>query len=121
MAHFAQLDINNNVINVIVISNDDINNEEFPKSEEIGINYLRTLYSPMSIWRQTSYSGSFRKRFAGIGFTYSPKYDAFIPPKYYRSWLFDESTCDWVAPRAKPVDDNYYDWDEESLSWKKIE
>lgn len=120
MAHFAQLDITNTVVNVVVVGNDTINNTQFPESEELGINFLQSLY-PNTTWKQTSFSSSFRKRYAAIGYTYSPKYDAFIPPKYFKSWKFDEQKCCWVAPVEKPTDEKIYAWDEESLAWQKIE
>lgn len=118
MAHFAQLDITNTVVNVLVVHNDTIENKEFPESEHLGIQFLQGLF-PNTVWKQTSYSGSFRKRYAGIGYNYIPKYDAFIPNKYFKSWLFDEATLDWVAPVPYPQDGEDYLWDEESLNWKK--
>ena len=81
-------------------------------------------------WMQTSYNTyggqhlmggtPFRKNYAGIGYTYDASRDAFIPPKPYNSWTLNEDTCLWQPPVARPVDDNMYDWDEESLSWRMI-
>ena len=62
-----------------------------------------------------------RGRYAGIGYTYSSVHDAFIAPKPFPSWTLNETTTDWDAPVAKPVDGKFYSWDEESLSWAEIE
>lgn len=77
MAHFAKLDDNNNVLEVNVVSNDvlDPNNEE-----QSGIKFLTTWSGGYTNWKQTSYNGTFRYNYAGIGYTYDPIDDAFIPP-----------------------------------------
>ena len=69
-------------------------------------------------WIQTSYTGSIRKNFAGIGFSYDKDRDAFIPPKPFASWLLDEETCRWEAPVPYPTDSNQYSWNEETQSWE---
>ena len=61
-----------------------------------------------------------RKNFAGIGYTYDRKLDAFIPEKNFQSWKLNEETCQWEAPVAYPSDDKDYVWDEESLSWTEF-
>ena len=78
-------------------------------------------------WIQTSYNTRagvhlngrtpLRKNYAGIGFTYDPALDAFIPPKPYASWVLNEDTCQWEAPVAYPSDDLKYSWDESTTSW----
>lgn len=77
MAHFAQLQ-DNKVVRVIVVSNDVIGNLPFPQSEPVGAAFCRSLYGDTT-WKQTSYNGSFRKNFAGVGYTYDPQRDEFIP------------------------------------------
>lgn len=72
-------------------------------------------------WIQTSYTGSIRKNFAGIGFTYDKDRDAFIPQKPFASWLLDEETCRWEAPVPYPNDGNQYKWNEETQSWELID
>ena len=72
-------------------------------------------------WIETSYNGSIRKNFAGIGFTYDKDRDAFIPPKPFASWLLDEETCRWEAPVPYPNDGNQYRWNEETQSWELID
>jgi hypothetical protein len=68
-------------------------------------------------WVQTSYSGSIRKNFAGIGFTYDEERDAFIPPKPFESWTLNDITCRWQAPTPYPQDGRIYEWNEDTLSW----
>lgn len=102
MAHFAEIDDNNIVIRVLVVSNDEES--------------VWPVYPYTGRWVQTSYNNRIRKNFAGAGYTYDPVRDAFIPPKPYPSWLLDEDTCLWKAPTPKP-DGEYY-WDEDSISWK---
>lgn len=80
MAHFAQLDEQNKVIQVIVVSNDVINNLPFPESEPLGVDFCQSLYGENTVWKQTSYNGNFRKIYAGIGHLYDATVDEFIPP-----------------------------------------
>jgi len=106
MSHFAKIDSNNIVENVIVAEQDFIN------SGAVGDSFL---------WVQTSYNNNFRKNYAGVGFTYDSTRDAFIPPQPYPSWTLNEDTCQWEAPVAYPDDDKMYDWDEETTSWVETE
>ena len=78
MAHFAKLDISNVVTEVIVVNNEVINNLPFPESEPIGVEFCQSLYGSDTVWKQTSYSGSFREVFAGIGYLYDPVKDVFV-------------------------------------------
>jgi len=117
MSHFAKLDDNNIVIEVNVVSNDVINNLPFPESEPIGVEFLTTWSNGYTNWKQTSYNSTFRKHYAGIGFTYNSTLDAFIRPQPYPSWSLDENTCDWIAPIPYPTDDKFYNWDELTQSW----
>jgi hypothetical protein len=61
-----------------------------------------------------------RKNFAGVGYTYDPVRDAFIPPKPYASWVLNEETCLWDAPTPKPQDGKRYLWDEQTISWVEV-
>jgi len=119
MAHFAQLDDNNVVTQVIVVSNNDcqIGGVE---SEEAGIVFCKTLFGAITKWKQTSYNGNIRKNYAGIGFTYDAGRDAFIPLKPYASWVLNEDTCRWEAPTAMPTDGAAYDWHEATKSWVEV-
>ena len=118
MAHFAQLE-NNIVTQVIVVSNQDILNEQGQELEQKGIDFCSNLLG--GTWKQTSYNGNIRKNYAGIGYTYDEGRDAFIPPKPYNSWLLVEETCQWKAPVDYPTDENQYAWDESTLSWVQLE
>jgi hypothetical protein len=117
MAHFAQLDENNVVLQVIVVHNNElmINGVE---SEAKGITFCQTLFGGK--WIQTSYNGTMRKNYAGVGYTYDKNRDAFIPPKPFASWTLNETTCRWDAPTPMPTDNKRYSWNEETLSWNEI-
>lgn len=121
MAHFAKIDSETNlVLEVNVVNNSDIQDLPFPESEPIGIQFLVPWNSPNTYWKQTSYNKSFRKNYAGIGYTYDSQRDAFIPPKPYDSWVLNEQLCTWSAPVSYPLDGKNYFWDEPTLSWKEI-
>jgi hypothetical protein len=118
MAHFAQLE-NNVVKQVIVISNQEILDEQGKESEGKGIAFCFNLLG--GTWIQTSYNGKIRKNYAGIGYTYDKGRDAFIAPQPYNSWLLDETTCQWKSPVDMPTDGEMYSWNEETISWNKRE
>lgn len=120
MAHFAQLDENNNVINVIVVGDKDTADENGVEKEEIGIAFCKSLFGEHTIWKQTSYNHKIRRRYAGIGGTYDPVNDAFINIKTFDSWVLNPDTLDWEAPIPMPDDGKIYDWDEENLRWEEI-
>jgi len=121
MAHYAFLDSNNIVTEVIV-----------GKDESDTSHNWETRYSSIreQVCKRTSYNTQggihklggtpYRKNYAGIGYSYDESRDAFIPPQPYTSWVLDESTCDWDAPVSMPTDagDNqYYEWNESTTSW----
>lgn len=118
MAHFVKLDANNIVLEVNVVNNDTIENLSFPESEPIGIAFLTEWSGGYTNWKQTSYNNTFRRRYAGINYTYSEQHDAFIPPKPYQSWVFNITTLDWDAPVPYPGDGKIYCWDENTQSWR---
>lgn len=80
MAHFAELDENNLVLRVVVVDNSNVLDEFGAESEQVGIQYLHGILGSDARWVQTSYNGNFRKRYAGIGFTYDPIADEFVTP-----------------------------------------
>jgi hypothetical protein len=121
MANFAQLDENYIVTQVVVVNNETINDLPFPESEPIGVAFLQSLFGSTTVWKQTSYTASYRKNYAGIGYTYDPVLDAFIPPQPYPSWLLNTTTCQWQAPVPYPDDGKTYKWDEATLSWVLVE
>lgn len=118
MAHFAEINSNNEVLRVIVINNQELLDSSGQEQEQIGIDFCKTLFG--GIWIQTSYNSKFRKNYAGIGYTYDIQRDAFIPPKPYPSWILNEDTCLWEAPISYPQDGNTYFWDEENFIWQEL-
>jgi len=116
MAHFAELNDNNIVEQVIVVSNNELLDESGIESEQKGIDFCTNLFGGR--WIQTSYNGNFRKNYAGVKYLYDPIRDAFIKPQPYPSWVLDEESCKWQAPVPYPTDNEIYFWDEESLTWK---
>ncbi len=105
MSHFAKIDSDNIVTQVIVAEQDFIN------SGLVGDSFL---------WVQTSYNNNFRKQFAGVGYTYDKVNDVFIKPQPYASWILDAS-FDWQPPTAMPDDDKMYNWNEDTTTWDEIE
>ena len=117
MAHFAKLDENNIVLQVIVINNLELD----PANEESsGLAWLENWSGGYTNWKQTSYNASFRKNYAGIGFEYRPDLDAFISPQPYPSWTLDED-AKWQAPTPYPSGDGIYQWVEDDLNWQLVE
>ena len=103
MAHFAQLDENNIVQQVIVINNDAIIDPETREESELkGIQLCKSLLGEDTNWKQTSYNGAVRKNYAGYGYEYDASRDAFIPPQPYDSWILNEDECQWYPPVSKP-------------------
>lgn len=124
MSHFAKVE--NGVVTQVIVAEQDVIDSG--------------LFGDPKLWVQTSYNTfagkhrlggtPLRKNYAGIGSTYDPERDAFIPPKPFNSWLLDEETCTWKPPVPEPEDSisfftatNYpeegvaYRWDEDTLSW----
>lgn len=120
MAHFAKLDQNNIVLEVNVVDNEHLLDANNIEREELGIAFLVQWSGGYPYWKQTSYNGSIRKNYAGVGYTYDAGRDAFIPPKSYASWILNETTCRWEPPVPYPTDDKYYVWDEATTSWVEI-
>ena len=115
MAHFAKLDENNIVTQVVVVDNRDTADAFGVEKEYIGAAFLERILG--GVWKQTSYNNKIRKNYAGIGYSYDSNRDAFIAPKPFDSWLLHEGTCQWQAPVAYPTDGNPYYWDEQTLNW----
>jgi hypothetical protein len=119
MAHFAQLDGNNVVTQVIVVGNKDCADANGVEKESIGIAFCERLLG--GTWKQTSYNGTIRKNYAGIGYTYNADIDAFVPPKPFASWVLNNDTAQWEAPTPMPQDGKMYNWDEATTSWVEME
>jgi hypothetical protein len=118
MAHFAELNADNVVTRVIVVANKDTADANGVEKEYIGAAFCEKLFG--GTWKQTSYNNSFRKHYAGIGYTFNSDIDAFVPPKPYASWVLDNDTANWNPPIAMPGDAGTgappiaYRWDEEA-------
>ena len=125
MAHFAKIDENNIVTQVIVVANEDTTDTNGVEVEEIGVAFCKKLLGAETNWKQTSYNNNFRVRYAGTGYLYDAELDAFIAPKPYASWVLVEETADWVSPvgpaptltEAQVESRSFYKWDEENLAW----
>jgi len=95
MAHFAKLDENNVVLEVHCVHNNELLVDGV-ESEAKGVAFLVMWSNGYPFWKQTSYNGSMRKNYAGIGYTYDPDRDAFIAPKPGDGYVLDEQTCQWI-------------------------
>ena len=106
MAHFAQLDDNNVVTQVIVVSNDDTSDSNGVETESIGVAFCQKLLGADTNWKQTSYNGNMRGNYAGIGYTYMSNVatlgvgstDIFISQQPYASWTISTTAAQWVPP-----------------------
>lgn len=119
MAHFAKVE-NGIVAQVIVAEQDVIDTGMF------GHGWIQTSYNTRGGVHygsdgQPDGGVALRKNYAGVGYAYDEALDAFIPPKPYPSWLLDTETCLWQAPVPYPTDGQYYQWDEETGSWKLVQ
>ena len=124
MAHFAKIDENNLVTEVIVVANAECLDADGNESEAVGAGFCAKLCG--GIWKQTSYNDNIRKNYAGVGYTYREDIDAFVPPQPYASWVLNETTAQWEAPVAMPDDagtgdppKSYY-WDEPTTNWIEV-
>jgi len=117
MAHFAELDENNKVLRVIVVSNDDCGGGDFPESEPIGQAFIASL-GITGNWKQTSYNNNFRGRYASVDGLYIPEKDKFSHAKPFQSWSLTTDE-DWEAPVPKPSEDGYWLWDEAEQKWQR--
>ena len=106
MAHFAQLDDNNVVTQVIVVSNNDTSDSNGVESESIGVGFCQKLLGAETNWKQTSYNSKMRGNYAGIGYTYMSNVatlgvgstDIFISPQPHNSWSIGITTASWYPP-----------------------
>ena len=127
MAHFAQLDSNNLVTQVIVVSNDDTSDSNGVEVESIGVAFCQKLLGAETNWKQTSYNGNMRGNYAGIGYTHMENVatlgvgstDIFIPQQPHASWTIDTTIAQWKAPITEPTltdeevaANKYYEWNE---------
>ena len=114
MAHYAFLD-ENNVVTEVITGVDETELIEGLDTETWYGNFRG------QVCKRTSFNNNIRKNYAGIGFTYDAARDAFIAPRPFNSWILDEVTCCWQAPTPIPTEEGkYYTWDEDTLSWIEI-
>tara|TARA_Y100000004_G_scaffold186446_1_gene238005 strand:- start:53 stop:487 length:435 start_codon:yes stop_codon:yes gene_type:complete len=130
MAHFAQLDSNNVVTQVIVVSNDDTSDSNGTETESIGVAFCQKLIGADTNWKQTSYNSNMRGNFAGIGYTYMENVatlgvgstDIFIQQQPHASWTINTTEARWVSPLGdaptitaeQEAANSYYTWDEDA-------
>lgn len=114
MAHYAFLD-ENNIVTEVIVGRDE--NEIVD-----GISNWELFYGEMrgQVCKRTSYNGNIRKNYAGIGDFYDKNRDAFISPKPFNSWILNEDTCQWEPPVQHPEEEITHYWSEEDLSWKLV-
>ena len=118
MAHFAELDENNVVLQVIVVHNNELMDTDGTENEAKGVQFCNSLFGHTN-WIQTSYNANMRKQFAGIGYTYDDVNDVFVSPQPFPSWSLDENH-DWQPPTPMPEDDKQYMWNEETQAWEEV-
>jgi hypothetical protein len=118
MAHYAFLDTNNIVTEVIVGKDEGEDGIDWEQhyGEFRGQTCKRTSYNT-SGGVHTSGGTPYRKNYAGIGYSYDSSRDAFIPPKPFASWSLNETSCVWEAPTPYPANGKVYSWNEEQLTW----
>jgi hypothetical protein len=114
MAHYAFLD-SNNIVTEVITGIDETELIEGLDTETWYGNFRG------QVCKRTSYNGNIRKNYAGIGFTYDSERDAFIPPKRFESWILDEETCLWESPTPSPTDGFTYLWNESNLAWELMD
>ena len=120
MAHFAELDANNVVLRVIVVSNKDTSDANGTEKEHIGAAFCERLFG--GTWKQTSYNGNIRKNIAGIGYKYHADKDVFAAPQPFPSWWLD-TNAQWQPPVPIPADasqEKPYTWDEATTAWVEV-
>ncbi len=123
MAHWAEIDENNIVVRVLVVSDEqDHRAQDFLSNDlNLGGTWKKTSYNTLAGVHQLG-GTPFRKNYAGIGYSYDSTRDAFIPPKTFNSWLLNEDTCLWEAPIEMPVEEGkIFTWNEETTSWVEFE
>ena len=124
MAHYAYLDENSIVTQVIVGKDegeDGVNWEDYYGAVRTSYNTRGGVhYDSETNEPSIDQSKALRKNYAGVGYLYDPIRDAFIPPQPFASWILNEDTCLWDAPVPYPQDGNIYTWDENTFNWQLV-
>ena len=118
MAYFAELDVNNVVLQVIAVNDAVLLDASGIEQEALGQAFCTNLLGGR--WMQTSYNATFRKNYASIGGTYDVGLDAFIASRPYPSWLLNLDTCQWEPPIPYPADGTRYVWNEATQTWDAV-
>jgi hypothetical protein len=113
MAHYAFLD-DNNIVTEVITGIDETELIEGLDTETWYGNFRG------QVCKRTSYNGNIRKNYAGLGFSYDSERDAFIAPKPYPSWQLNEETCRWESSTPYPTDGLPHRWNEANLSWELV-
>ena len=113
MAHYAFLDLDN-VVTEVITGIDETELIEGLDPETWYGNFRN------QVCKRTSYNGNYRKNYAGIGYKYDEERDAFIPPKPFNKWVLNEDTCRWESPVPYPDDDKRYVWNDNKSEWELI-
>jgi hypothetical protein len=129
MAYFAEIDKNHLVVRILVIDNSlEHRGPEFLSNElNLGGTWIQTSFNTIAGIHYTDgipsedQTKALRGNYAGIGFTYDPDLDAFLPPKPFDSWTLDEITYQWTAPVDYPDDGQNYQWDDSIVNWTLIQ
>jgi hypothetical protein len=125
MAHYALLDENNIVINVITGVDENILQTDLDGTQVGGSSEAWETFYATRPWfnatscKRTSYNNTIRKQYAGVGYSYDPVNDVFIAPQPYPSWSLDDN-FDWQAPTPMPTDGKVYTWNESELNWEEV-
>lgn len=119
MAHFAEIN-ENNIVTQVIVGVDEPLDGEVIYNELTGTNWKKTSYNTFAGEHKLG-GVPFRKNYAGIGYVYDLTRDAFIPPQPFTSWTLDEQTCQWSPPIPYPTDDKQYFWEEELKEWKMLD
>lgn len=114
MAHYAFID-DNNIVTEVIVGRDETEVVD-------GISDWEAYYANVRGLRclRTSYNGNIRKNYAGVGYKYDINLDAFIAPQPFASWILNEETCGWESPVPYPQDEKAYGWDEDLLNWVEL-
>jgi hypothetical protein len=123
MAHYAFLDLNNIVTQVITGVDEEIIQTDLDGTQVGGSSEAWELFYGNirnQVCKRTSYNNNYRKNYAGIGYKYDQERDAFIPPKPFNKWVLNEESCIWESPVPYPDDENQYVWNDNKSEWELI-
>ena len=117
MGHFARLDENNIVTDIIVVDNELLLDEDGNEDESLGVEFCQTHFDSDDTFVQTSYNENIRGKYAGLGDEYRSDIDKFVPPNPHTNWIWDETINDWKPPTDPPDDSGTWEWDDDFQVW----